>query len=166
MAGRNTGLTKAGCKIKKKLSFGLGPVVRRRRDLRPGIPFGGGRSGDRSFENDGGGRSGGGGGGDDDRNGFSGASCGGCQRSCSRRDRDGGVGEGRSGTGQRCRRKSGICAGRIYCRNGWARAPTLSGGGGHRAELGQLAQIVPLDEGGGPAWSGAPPRVEGGDHPA
>ena len=76
MAGRNTGLTKAGYKMRKQLRFGLGPVVRRRIDLRPGIPLGGGgggRSGDRSFENDGSGRSGGGGGGDDDRNGFSGA---------------------------------------------------------------------------------------------
>ena len=36
--------------MRKQLRFGLGPVVRRRRDLRPGIPYGGGRSGDRSFE--------------------------------------------------------------------------------------------------------------------
>ena len=46
------------------------------------------------------------------------------------------------------------------------KGPDAVGGGGHRAGLGHLAQIVPLDEGGGPAWSGAPPRVEGGDHPA
>ena len=116
---------------KRKLRFGLGHVLRRRRDLRPRIPSGGGRSGDRGFENGGGGRSSGGGGrssgggGDDGGNGFSGASCGGSERSCSRRDRDGGGGEGRSGAGQRCRRKS---TGHICCRNGWARAPTLSGG--------------------------------------
>ena len=69
---------------KRKLHFGLGRVLRRRRDLRPRIPSGGASSGDRGFENGGGGRSSGGcgrssggGGGDDGGNGFSGASCGG-----------------------------------------------------------------------------------------
>ena len=65
LAGRNTGLTKAGYKRRKQIRFGLGPVVRRRRDLRPSTSLGGGRSGDRGFENGGGGRSGGGGGGGD-----------------------------------------------------------------------------------------------------
>ncbi len=51
---------------RKQIRFGLGPVVCRRRDLRPSISFGGGRSGDRGFENGGGGRSGGGGGGGGD----------------------------------------------------------------------------------------------------